>query len=122
MGNIYGRFADQSPDVLSQITVTAANNQLALQTALPENDFLRATSAAFASQAVTRNLSNPVPAVTIVGQNTVGAAVGRVGQAGTPSDPNGGDDNRLPDQSPFKQNVDSGDPIDPAFVQNIRTE
>lgn len=80
MSNIKGRFADQDSYVLSQTVLTAANNAASFHVAIVENDHLRATPASLQPNALTINIANPVPNVTIAGNDTIGAAIGGIGQ------------------------------------------
>ena len=65
---------------LSQTTLLAVNNNVEFNVSMTENDFTRATSANFAQQALTRTFANPVPDVTLAGQNTIGAALAGIDQ------------------------------------------
>jgi len=80
MSNIKGRFADQDSYVLSQTVLTADNNAASFHVAITETDHLRATPASLQPNALTMNIANPIPDVTIAGANTIGAALGDVGQ------------------------------------------
>lgn len=85
------RFSDNDAYVQSAQTVTANNNQAGLNVAIAENDYLRASSVVSSGQAVTRTPGTPFPSVVTASQNTIGAALGDVGQEGTPSqEPDGG--------------------------------
>jgi len=74
------KFADNNAYALSQIILTAQSNQADLNVIVQENDGVRASSVVFQVQGLTANPANPIPVVTIVGQNTIGAAVGGVDQ------------------------------------------
>lgn len=80
MGSIKGRFADQDSYVASQQGLLTVNNNVEFNVSIVENDFTRATSASFANQAPVRNLINPLPDVTLAGQNSIGAALGGIDQ------------------------------------------
>lgn len=89
--NIYGKFADQNSEVVSGQVSTSNNNQKTLNAAIAESNHLRATTAALQPSGLVISPGNLVPNVTGVVQNTIGAALGGIGQAGTPSeDPGGG--------------------------------
>jgi hypothetical protein len=80
------RFANNDSLILSTQIVTANNNQSTLNAEIAANDHLNATSAVFAQQSLTRTLANPTPNVAVAGLDTVGAALGGVGQTGTYSE------------------------------------
>jgi len=80
MSNIKGRFADQDSYTLSQVMLTADNNAASFHVAIAENDHLRATPASLQPNALTMNIANPVPNVTLAGNDTIGAALGDIGQ------------------------------------------
>jgi hypothetical protein len=89
------RFASDNPYTLTQQLMTAVNNNTAFNVSLAENDALRATSAQFATQALTRTPVTPLPDVTQTAQNTIGAALAGINQ---------------PEINPLN------DPVDPCFV------
>ncbi len=93
MGNASGKFSDQDSYIQELQTLSANNNQAELNATLAENDYLRAKSAFFAQQSVTRNIASPFPNVSVAAANTVGAALGGIGQQGTPSEEPGGGGN-----------------------------
>lgn len=88
MGHIGGKFAEQDSYILTQQIQTSDNNQVAFNAILAENNHLRGSSAVFTAEAVNRTPGTPFPTVTAAGIGTVGAALGGIGQAGTPSENN----------------------------------
>lgn len=85
------RFSDNDPYIQSAQTVTANNNQASLNTAIAENDYLRASAVTSSGQSIIRTPGTPFPSVATASQNTIGAALGGIGQEGTPSEePDGG--------------------------------
>ncbi len=76
MGNSSdGRFADQNPVVLSQQLITAKSSVKSdLNTIITESNSLHATNTYLNSQEIARTPVNPVPAVTVVGNQVVGTA------------------------------------------------
>lgn len=90
MPNIQGRFADQNDIVISGQTQTANNNQIALNASLAETNQLRGSSAIFQPTGLLATPPNIVPNVTTTLLGTVGAALGGIGQQGTPSAQPGG--------------------------------
>ncbi len=79
---IQDKFASENPYVLTAKMQTADNNQTALNTLLDETLAVKATAVIFQPQGLTADVNNPVPTVTAVAQNTVGAALGGAGTAG----------------------------------------
>jgi len=77
---IQNRFSDNDPYVQTIQTISADNNQSALNVSIAENDHLRATPASLQPNALTINIANPVPDVTTAGSNTIGSALGDIGQ------------------------------------------
>ena len=91
MGNIRGKFADQDSITLTGITLTANNNQTALNAALAEANFLQGTNVVLASGSLLAQQSSTLPTVGATLLGTVGAALGGIGQAGSAStEPGGG--------------------------------
>lgn len=101
MGNIYGKFADQNSEVLTGIIQTSNNNQSTLNAAIADSDHLRATPATFQAGGLLITPDNKVPTVTAAVQGTVGAALGGIGQTGTPSEEPGGGGNPCPELTQF---------------------
>lgn len=96
-GSVYGRFADQNDIVLSGQIQCSNNNNVALNAALAEADHFRASNAGLQPDALNISLANNVPTVTNALQGTVGAALGDIGQQGTPSqEPGGGGGGIIP--------------------------
>lgn len=93
MPNINGRFADQNDIVLTGQVQTANNNQTTLNAILAETNQLRSTPVTFQSTGLLATPANPVPNATGAVQGTVGAALGGIGQADTPSVTPGGGGN-----------------------------
>lgn len=93
MGTIKGNFADLDPYVLTGQIQTANNNQSALNASIQENDQVRSTTAALHPSSLTINLTSNVPNVATTLQGTIGAALGSIGQEGTPSQEPGGGGN-----------------------------
>lgn len=80
------KFSLDDPYILSQAIQTANNNQSSLQATLAETDFLRGSSVTSDTQALNATLGTPFPSAYQASQNTVGAALGGVGQEGTYSE------------------------------------
>ncbi len=78
---IQNKFAQDDPYALTQQILTADNNSAAFNAALIDNDHLRATSASFNNQSLTRTVANPVPDVTVTGADTIGSALADIGQS-----------------------------------------
>jgi hypothetical protein len=77
MGNSNGIFADDDSYVISQILVTAQSNTKSdLNVIVAESNQLHSTNVFLRTQATTNSPANPVSAVTLVGQQTIGAGVG----------------------------------------------
>jgi len=75
MGNSQGRYADQNPVVVNQQLTTAKSTVKGdLATIITESNSLHATNTFLNAQEISRTPVNPVPAVTLVGNQTVGAA------------------------------------------------
>lgn len=88
---IQGRFADQNDIVLTGQVISSNNNQTTLNAALAETDHIRATTVALQATGLLATTANPLPNVTGTVQSTIGAALGGIGQQGSPStDPGGG--------------------------------
>lgn len=91
MPNIYGKFADQNDIVTTSITLTANNNQSALNATIAETDQVRASAVIFQPTGLLASPTNDLPNVTTAAQGDLGAALGSVGQEGTPAlEPGGG--------------------------------
>lgn len=85
------RFSGDDPYVLTQQISTSNNNAATLNATIAENDHLRGKSVSISSQAIIRVPGTPFPQVLTAAENTVGAALGNVGQFGTYSqEPDGG--------------------------------
>lgn len=80
------KFSLDDPYILSQAIQTANNNQASLQATLAETDFLRGSSVTSDTQALNATLGTPFPSAYQASQNTVGAALGDIGQEGTYSE------------------------------------
>lgn len=93
MGNINGKFADQNSYVLTGQIQTSNNNQASLNAILTETDTVRGTNVVLQPGGLVATLANPVPDAITAVQGTVGAALGNIGQAGTPSQEPGGGGN-----------------------------
>lgn len=75
MGNSNGRFTDQHPSVLGQQLITARSTVKGdLDTIIVESNSMHATNTFLGSQAVAQTPSTPFPAVSLVANQTVGAA------------------------------------------------
>ncbi len=75
MGNSSGRYADESPQVIAQQLTTAKSTVKGdLATIITESNSLHATNTFLNAQEISRTPVNAVPAVTLVGQQTVGSA------------------------------------------------
>lgn len=77
---VQNRFSDNDPYIQTIQTISANNNQLALNAAILENDYLRSSSVTFNSQSITRAVANPAPDVIVTGTDTIGSALGNIGQ------------------------------------------
>jgi len=85
------RFSSDDPYVLTQQIQTANNNQSTFNATVAENDHLRGKSVSISSQSIIRTPGTPFPQVLTAAEDTTGAALGDVGQTGTPSqEPDGG--------------------------------
>lgn len=72
---------------------TSNNNQSALQATITETDQVRASAVIFQPTGLLANPTNDVPNVTTAAQGDIGAALGNVGQEGTPAQQPGGGGN-----------------------------
>jgi hypothetical protein len=90
MGNIAGKFSDQNDLVVTGQVLSANNNQATLNTALAETDYLRGTNVALQPSGLVGTVGSPIPDVAVAVQGTIGAALGGIGQGGTPSEEPGG--------------------------------
>lgn len=89
--NINGRFSDQNDIALTGIVQSSNNNQSTLNAVISETDQVRGSSVILQPTGLLTNLTNDVPNVTQAAQGTIGAALGSVGQQGTPAlEPGGG--------------------------------
>jgi len=84
------RFSGDDSYVLTAQIATSNNNQATFNATVAENDHLRGTSVSISSQAIIRQPGTPFPQVANAVENTVGAALGGVGQTGTYSEEEGG--------------------------------
>ncbi len=101
MGHINGRFADQNPYVLSGQVQTSNNNQTVLNASIAETDQIRGSAVINQPTGLLANPTNDIPNVATTTQGTIGAALGDIGQGGTPSQTPGGGGNPCPTLSQY---------------------
>ena len=89
-GSIQGKFAEQNDLVVSGQVQSANNNQASLNAALADANHLQGTNVTFQPSGLLTTIQSPIPSVAQALQGTVGAALGGIGQQGTPSEQPGG--------------------------------
>ena len=73
---VVNKFSSDDPYALSQQMIAAASRTRSdLNVILIENDQVHATNVFLTGQALTNNAANPVSAVTVVGQQTIGSGI-----------------------------------------------
>lgn len=82
---VQNKFSDDDPYVLPALILTARNNAFDLNVSIQDANYLHSTAVTYQQQGLTSNPVNPVPTVTLVATQTIGAAVGGVDQP--PLDP-----------------------------------